>query len=190
MRCVMVPTAIVELVGVMFPIVLFIFAVVAAIIHRATQQVTRWSKTAELLLGYLIFLSIGVSSLIAALSHLILGPVVADAIGWLEKSPFQFEVAMANVSYAVLGLIAFWQKNRFREATAIGWSLFVLGCFVGHMIQAATGNTTPLNFGIFVWFNDLLLPLTILSLAIYTMTRQAKPTPSFFSKLFDLAKKK
>ena len=103
--------------------------------------------------------------LLATYAHTGMAAETARKIGWEPGSPFQFEVAMANLSYAVLGFMAVWRGGRFTEATVIGWSVLLFGCFIGHMVNwYTTGNTAPYNIGIFVWFNDLILPVLALIL--------------------------
>jgi len=105
--------------------------------------------------------------LLAAYAHVFMGPETAQRIGWEPGSPFQFEIGMANLSYGVLGVLSFWAGLRFKAATVIGWSILLLGCFVGHLLNYyETGNTAPYNLGVFLWFNDLFLPILALALLI------------------------
>lgn len=102
--------------------------------------------------------------LLAFYAHTFLADNTAEKIGWATGSPFQFEVAVANLSYGLLGIIAYVSKPPFIKATIIGYTVFVVGAFVGHLIQYQKGDIAPYNIGLFVWFNDLLIPLLLLSL--------------------------
>ncbi len=149
----------------MMPIILFILSAVLAVIHCYCRRNLHFSKISELLFRYVLFFNVGVYSLFSAYGHVFMGPQIANEISWPAGSPFQFEIGIANLSYGVLGILSLWLRDRFWQATVFGWSIFLLGAFVGHMIQAyTTGNKAPYNFGIFVWFNDLFLPVLMLSL--------------------------
>lgn len=47
------------------------------------------------------------------------GDAVAEHIGWEKGSPFQFEVGMAALAIAVLGLLAPYYGSEFQFATVI-----------------------------------------------------------------------
>ncbi len=149
----------------MLAIILFIVAVLFSVGHIAYKKVNGLSSMAHVFLGYVLFFNMGIMGLLAAYAHIFKGPETAKLIGWEPGSPFQFEVGIANLSYGVLGLLAFWIRGRFWDAGCLGWSVFLLGCFVGHIINYYTyGNTAPFNIGVYVWFNDLFLPILVLTI--------------------------
>lgn len=122
----------------------------------------------EAFLSFVLFFNMGLMGIIAAYGHVFMGPEIAREIGWQTGSPFQFEVGMANLSYGILGVLAYWCRGRFWDAAGMGWSLLLLGCFVGHLIDYYThGNNAPYNMGLFVWFNDLALPVLVLASLYY-----------------------
>lgn len=149
----------------MLCVYLFILAVIFTIGELAQKKAWYYPKTVEVFLSYLLFFNMGVMGILAAFAHIFLGPETAKLIGWPPGSPFQFEIGMANLSYGALGIIAYWIRGRFWEAAAIGWSILLLGCFVGHLNDYFThGNDAPYNIGIYIWINDLFLPLLVLGL--------------------------
>lgn len=148
----------------MLSIFSFIIAVLCTLVHLVYKK----GSKAEVFLSYLLFFSMGVMGLFAAYAHLFKGPEIAHLIGWPAHNPFQFEIGVANLSYGVLGLLAYWIRGRFWDAAIIGWSIFLLGCFISHLIYQ---NLAPLNIGIFLWFNDLFLPLLFLSLLYYLRSK-------------------
>lgn len=153
----------------MLSLFLFICAVIFTVGHLTYKREWHSSKAAEVFLAYVLLFSMGIMSLFAAYAHVFMGPEIANLIGWPARSPFQFEMGMANLSYGVLGVLAFWIRGRFWEASIIGWSVLLLGCFVGHVIDYyANHNTAPYNIGPYIWFYDLFLPILILSLLLYT----------------------
>ena len=121
-------------------------------------------RSLEVFISYILFFNMGIMGFLAAYAHVFMGPAIAEQIGWQPGSPFQFEIGMANLSYGVLGVLAYWIRGRFWEAAVIGWSLLLLGCFVGHLREFYIHHdTAPLNIGLFIWFNDLFLPLLLLA---------------------------
>jgi len=107
---------------------------------------------------------VGVMGLLAAYSHLFAADETAKMIGWQPGSPFQSEIGMANLSYGVLGILAFWYRGLFWFATVLGQAILYLGAFVVHMIQIGHGDYASFNAGPLVWIGDLVLPLFYLFL--------------------------
>lgn len=152
---------------------LFVMAIILTWGHLAYNKETEWHTRVDTFLGYILLLNMGVMGILAAYAHLFMGAETAKMIGWEAGSPFQFEIGMANLSYGVLGVLAFWRRGRFWEAACIGWCVFLLGCFVGHLIQYyAHHDTAPWNIGFFIWFNDLILPILVLCLLAFLETRK------------------
>lgn len=149
--------------------VIFCFTgLLTSVIIYFFQKQKNTNKFLNLLLDYIFLFSVGLFSIFSATGHIFMGPEIAKQIGWAPGSPFQFEIGIANLSYGVLGVIGFIKKGSFRLATLIGWTLFLVGAFIGHLIQAFEyGDYAPYNWGIFIWFNDLLLPIFTLSLYFF-----------------------
>ena len=122
------------------------------------------ARVVEVLLLYLLLIFAGVGGLLGFLGHTFQAREIAAQIGW-QTSPFQFEVAVANLAFGVLGLLCPWQRHGFRTATGLGYAVFLLGCAYGHLRDLmAMGNFAPYNAGPVLWLNDLAVPLTILLL--------------------------
>jgi hypothetical protein len=121
-------------------------------------------RVAEVLLLYLLVIFVGVGGLMGFLGHTFKAQEIALKIGW-QPGPFQFEVAVANLAFGVLGIMCIWQRRGFRTATGIGYSIFLLGCAYGHFRDMALhGNFSPYNVGAVLWLNDLAVPVVILIL--------------------------
>lgn len=119
-------------------------------------------RVAEVLLLYLLVIYVGMGGLTGFLGHTFKAREIALKIGW-QPSPFQFEVAMANLAFGVLGILCLWQRGGFSTATGIGYSTFLLGCAYGHLKDMIIhGNFAPYNVGPVLWVNDLAVPLAIL----------------------------
>ena len=123
-------------------------------------------RVAEVLLLYLLVIFVGVGGLMGFLGHTFKAQEIALKIGW-QPSPFQFEVAVANLAFGVLGILCIWQPWGFRTATGIGFATFLLGCGYGHLREMIRdGNFAPYNVGPVLWVNDLAVPLLILILLV------------------------
>jgi hypothetical protein len=122
------------------------------------------ARVVEVLLLYLLVIFVGVGGLVGFLGHTFKAHEIALKIGW-QPSPFQFEVAVANLAFGVLGILCFWQRGGFRTATGIGSAIFLLGCAYGHLQEMIRqGNFAPYNVGPVLWVNDLAVPSAILLL--------------------------
>jgi hypothetical protein len=161
----------------MYPIVFFIIGIAAAIIKIAvTKKQMTGSEKAGVFLLYLIVMCIGVEGIFAFLGHAFIPDKIAEQIGWPTGSPFQFEIAIANLSYGVLGFLCILFRGRFWMAVVIGNSIFLWGAAYGHFVQMLKGDRSPYNSGIFLYAGDIIIPLIIFVLMIYYFRSQRKTT--------------
>lgn len=151
----------------MLSILLFILSCTLTVTHLTYKKGWYFPKSVETFLAYILFFDMGMMGLLAAYAHVFMGPETAESIGWEPGSPFQFEIGMANLAFGVLGILCYWQRGRFWDAAIIGWCVLFFGCFIGHVINYFTyNNMAPYNFGPYIWFYDLFLPLLVLILWI------------------------
>ena len=123
-------------------------------------------RVVEALLLYLLVIFAGLGGLMAFLGHTFKAQEIALKIGW-QPSPFQFEVAVADLAFGVLGILCIWQRRGFWTATGIGYAVFMLGCAYGHFQDMTRhGNFSPYNVGLVLWVNDLAIPVVILLLLL------------------------
>jgi hypothetical protein len=152
----------------MLPSLFLIFSLFGFGLHLISTKPPRTkNRIVELLLLYLLSVNIGFWGILAWYGHTFMADEIAGKIGWGVGSPFQFEVAVADLSWGVCGVLCIWLRNGFWTATGIGSSVFLLGCAVGHvrnMIQS--GNTALYNAGPVLWIADVGVPLTILILLL------------------------
>lgn len=160
----------------MITVILFIFALVAA---SLIVLINKYKTAREIIKAYLlavIFFNIGVMGLLAAYSHTYMAEETALKIGWLPGSPFQAEIASANLAIGILGVLSPLLKAQFWLATVIGSSVFLLGDAAVHYNEWLKGNDAPYNAGILVWFGDVAMPIIALALiAAYYMTAPNRP---------------
>ncbi|MEW2506948.1 DUF6790 family protein [Amycolatopsis sp. NPDC047767] len=110
--------------------------------------------------------ALGCSSLWMTLAFLGAPDVMSTAIGF-TRTPFEFEIAFANLGLAVMGFRAASASASAREriTIGIGAGMFLWGAAVGHLYQwFANGDHAPGNTGGVV-ITDLLIPAVMIILA-------------------------
>jgi hypothetical protein len=153
---------------IMVSILLFVCAIIFTVCHLTYKHKWGYPSTVEIFLSYILLFNMGFMGLLGAAAHVFMAPETAQTIGWAPGSPFQFEVGMANLAFGVLGILCYWFRGAFWDASIIGWSVLFFGCFVGHVMDYyATNNTASYNIGPYIWFYDLLLPILVLGLLYY-----------------------
>jgi Family of unknown function (DUF6790) len=128
----------------MIPVFLFCIALVLSLVHVWIKKQTDSSTTASIFLSYIVLFNVGMMGLLAFYAHVFMAQATAEKIGWMPGSPFQFEVAMANLSYGVLDVLAFFIRKSFMTATVMGYCILLVGAFVGYLIQYSHGDTQGL----------------------------------------------
>lgn len=160
----------------MFPVILFSIAFFAAFIRIIVtkKKLSGYDKTGIFLL-YIIVLNIGIAGLYSFLGHAFFPDKIAEEIGWQTGSPFQFEVAIANLSFGVLGILSMFIRGKFWAAVVTGNSIFLWGAAYGHFVQIAKGNHSPYNSGIFLYAGDIFIPaVTFILMLIYYRINKRK----------------
>jgi hypothetical protein len=151
----------------MYPVILFAAAIMAAIVRIMIKRPASKKETAGIFLLYMIFFNIGLGGLYAFMGHVFMPDMVAREIGWPTGSPFQFEIAIANLSYGILGVLCIWIRGKFWIAVVSGSLIFLWGAAYGHFVQMEKGDTSPYNTGIFLYAGDIVIPLVIFLLMLY-----------------------
>lgn len=121
----------------------------------------------DTILGGMMLFCAGIGGLFAFTGHAFMADQVAGKIGWPAGSPFQFEVAVANLAFGILGLMSVKFRDDFRLATAVGYAVFLLGAAAGHIREIILkGNNAEYNSGAFLFVGDIFVPLALLALAV------------------------
>jgi len=125
---------------------------------RRSPSLARWSEATLL---WIAFWVLGVNGLVGLLMHLLLGPFIAGQIGWPD-SPFQNEVAYANLTIAILGFSSCWLRRRdYLLAAMVAYGSWIFADGVGHGVSlVATGNWAPSNVGT-ILYTDLFTPILV-----------------------------
>ena len=158
----------------------FVVAAVTALIWQHREKHTRdHARTLEIWLVSCVVVLIGVVGVAAFIAHAFFAKSIAQQIGFPAGNPFQFEVAVADLAFSVLGLLCMKYRSGFMAATIIGASVFLLGDAYGHVVQwVRHDNTEPGNVGAPL-IADILVPAaTIALLALHDRAVKRGPAPA------------
>lgn len=137
---------------------LFGFAVSAIVVWRSSETSNKPFVIDTFSRHFFIF-AIGIALLYNFMMHVFFGEMTASFIGW-DPSPFQTEVGMASLGFAVAGFIAAKKGLGMRLVALTGPAIFLLGAAGGHIFQMVeAGNFSPGNAGS-VFYTDIFLPVT------------------------------
>ncbi|QKW18681.1 hypothetical protein HUT16_06075 [Kitasatospora sp. NA04385] len=121
--------------------------------------------------------ALGAGSLWVAVSFLAAPGAMADAIGF-ARSPFQFEIACANLGMALLGFRARSASPRERLTGGLAAAAFLWGAAAGHLYQwFAHGDHAAGNTG-GILATDVLVPAVMIALAVRDLRRAARTAES------------
>ena len=141
-----------------FGLVMFILAAIFMLIHRIA---IRRISEAEIIYRWVALFALGFTLIYAFVMHVFYSEMAASSIGW-QPSPFQFEVAMADLAIGVLGILSFNASFSFRLATVIAATIYLWGAAAGHFYQMLRfQNFTVGNAGSWFWM-DIVVPLVLI----------------------------
>ena len=159
---------------------IFIYTILPLLVAAAYVRLDKSDNTRErrleVYLIYLFALGVAGSGIGGFFGHFFLSDVVAESIGWQIGNPFQLEVAFANLTVGILGLVAMGRRDGFREATVMAVTVFAVGATIVHAIDLVeTGNLAPGNTVQNV--SNLLKPALLIG--FLTASRRAERGPEF-----------
>jgi hypothetical protein len=144
----------------------YIVLVAIWVIASVLQIVIAKTPVIETLLVYFLVINVGISALFAFIGHAFSSKKVAEYIGWPAGNPFQLEVAVANLSFGILGILCFWFRDGFLLATVIGFSIFAFGAAFVHIRDIIKNNNrSPGNAGLPL-YSDIIKPVVCIGLLI------------------------
>lgn len=144
-----------------FGLALLILAVLIAIIDWPIARFRKKHDFYEVFFRWIVLLPLGIASLYGFIMHAFFPVSTAALIGW-TNSPFQFEVAMANLGIGIIAVIAFRASYGFRLATVIASACWLWGDALGHIYQMAAHQNYQLgNSGSWLWM-DLIIPAILI----------------------------
>lgn len=129
---------------------IFLFSILPLLLSAGILLLDRSASTRERRLEVPLVLLFGFGVAAGGIGsffgHLFLSDMVADSIGWPQGSPFQLEMAFANLAIGILGIVAAGRRDGFREATVIAVTVLGVGASIVHFLDIiATGNMAPGN---------------------------------------------
>lgn len=150
-----------------FSLAMFLLAVLFILLHAAVRF--RHVAFFEIVFRWMALFALGFTGIYAFILHAFFADVAAAAIGW-AASPFQYEVAMADLALGLLGVFSFKASFGFRLATVVAALAMLWGDASGHIYQmVVNGDFEPGNAGTWFWL-DMIIPL-ILLICISRMSR-------------------
>ncbi|MCK9151278.1 DUF6790 family protein [Methanobacterium alcaliphilum] len=124
------------------------------------------NKIIEIFLLSFLVVMVGIGSIWTFLGHTFMAAQIAAYIGWPAGSPFQFEVACANLSFGVLGILSWKFRDNFWTATIIGYTVFFWGAAYGHIMDMINfQNYAPGNVGAPLYM-DIIMPIILIILLV------------------------
>ena len=148
-------------------ILTILMAILVILISKIKSKPLNKERIVEIFLISFLVISVGFGGIWAFIGHFFLSAQVAANIGWAPGSPFQSEVAFANLSIGVLGVLCYWIRDNFWTATVISSSIFLLGAAYGHIINIIQfSNYAPGNAGS-VLYMDIISPIILIVLLIF-----------------------
>ena len=126
---------------------------------------TSWSG--QVLCRYLLLFPVGVVGIFGFFLHAFAPVYAAESVGW-QASPFQFEVAAANLGIGIAGITAFWKNWDFALAVTLIVFFFIMGGAYSHLLEVLFAEDyRPGNTGMII-YPDILIPLLlVLSLCFW-----------------------
>jgi hypothetical protein len=110
------------------------------------ERVGHRAQRLEVFMLYMLAVGVAGSGIGGFFAHAFLADEVADSIGWPTGSPFQLEVAFANLALGILGILAMNRRDGFRDATVIAVTIFAVGATITHVTDIVeTGNLAAGN---------------------------------------------
>ena len=141
--------------------------VVGAVHLYLDKQPRTKGRVAEIFLLWLLVIPVGIGDVFNFIGHTAFADATAASIGWPAGNPFQSEVAVANLSVGVLGILCYWMRGNFWVATVIGFSVWYLGDAVVHIRSIVVeANYAPNNAGV-TFYLDILVPVILIALLVY-----------------------
>jgi hypothetical protein len=141
--------------------------IVGAVHLYLDKQPRTRGRVAQIFLLWFLVISVGLLSVVFFISHTVFADSSAALIGWPTGNPFQYEVAVANLTIGTLGILCYWIRGNFWVATVIAFSVQWLGAAMVHIRDiVVAANYAPNNAGV-TFYLDILMPLILIALLVY-----------------------
>jgi hypothetical protein len=153
-------------------LVLTVIALLGATFRIFSKKDRRASRVLRIFLLWILALNVGVTGFIGFIGHTFMAENVALLIGWMPGSPFQFEVAVANLMMGALGFMCLWFEADVWLATIVATTIFGWGAAFGHIRDIMLHqNYSPGNAGAPL-YADIIAPVVLIALFVaYKLTK-------------------
>jgi len=169
------------------PAFLPVLAVIGALIHIGVAKPRNREHVLTIALLWAFGVAVGLSELVTAGSHFFAPAATAAQIGFPAGNPFQWEVASANLAFAVAGIACVWVRSLW-NGTALAFLVYFWGCGVGHIDQYVNhGDTAPYNWGPIVVV-VFLVPAVVAVLLVALRVTQHRTAAAGHHERVDLAR--
>jgi hypothetical protein len=140
-----------------FDLAMFFLAIVFILFHRI---INRRLPESEIVYRWMALFALGCTCIYAFAMHAYFPHFAAAEIGW-TSTPFEFEVAMADLAIGIIAILSFSSSFGFRAATVIATMIFLWGDAVGHINQMIINSDFMTgNAGSWFWM-DVFLPFIL-----------------------------
>lgn len=158
-------------------LVLTVIALLGATISVLAKKDKKANNVLRTFLLWILAVNVGVCGLLGFTAHTLMADNVALFIGWMPGSPFQFEVAIANLMMGVLGFMCLWFEADVWFVTIVSTTIFGWGAAYGHVRDITLNhNYAPGNAGLPLYV-DIILPVVLIVLLIaYKATKNKVKT--------------
>lgn len=116
------------------------------------------SMIVQRFLQHFLFIGVGVQGLATAYMQTFEPEGMSRFLGW-ESSGLLLELAKANFAFGVLGILTIWFRGSFWFATGLGYSIFLLSKFIGHLSKLESFLALRP-----VFYSDFCIPMFIMIL--------------------------
>jgi hypothetical protein len=120
----------------------------------------------------------GFASITSFIMHFFFSDMVASSIGWPLGSPFQKEVAGANLALGLLGFMGFWRRD-FWLPYVISKTTFLWIAGITHVVELFQHQNLAVGNAGLTLYMDFIWPL-IYILLIWLTSRYGKSPPVGF----------
>jgi hypothetical protein len=115
----------------------------------------------EIIFHWLMFFSVGLTGLYVAFFQVFYPDIVADMLGW-HLSPFQFQLAAANIGFGMVGLFSLKASYSFRLAAVLANVCWMWGDVLSQLYQFFMFQNYSIgNVGTWFWMS-LVIPFILL----------------------------
>lgn len=141
-----------------FGVSMLVLAFILATLHKL---INKELPIFEILYRWVALLPLGMTSIYAFIMHDYFPVFTAATIGW-PTSPFQHEVAVANLAIGVIAILSTCKRCGFRWATVIASTIWLWGCAFGHARQIIENHDMAIGNAGSWFYMDILIPILLI----------------------------